>query len=325
MKKGLFLLLFVLFAAQPCLAEIHFHIDVLQLGDTEAFDRAYDGLLDGLARQGLLKGHNLKVERYVIDFKPQESLWGRLRTYLMIKSVCSRVIRGNPDLVITLGTPATHYFQDRIASAGIPMVYSQALLSASCREDGITGVVSTAAATDILHAAILALPHIKTIGIIHSAGASADFLSEAHMCSERLGLKVISQEIDMSESILPAARQLIALRVDAFLIPADAYYEQGDYRASQELLAILHEHTLPCISSLPGLTEGPLLYLSPDFEALGDATAAYARDIIIEGIESRDLPAVSRMDNNFVVDLNAAKTLGICFRPKTYNLLSMNN
>lgn len=325
MKKGLFLLLFILFAAQPCLAEMNFHIDVLQLGDTEAFDYAYDGLLDGLARQGLLKGHNLNIERYVIDLKEQESLWGRLRTYLVIKGVCARVIKGNPDLVITLGTPATRYFQDRIASAGIPMVYSQALPSASCSEDGITGVAATASATDILHAAILALPHIKTLGIIYSTGTSADFVSEAHMCSNHLGLKMISKEVDMSESILPAARQLIALRVDAFLIPADAYYEHENYRASRDLLAILHEHTLPCISSLPGLTDGPLLYLCPDFEALGDATAAYARDIIIEGIPSRDLPAVSRLDNNFVVDLNAAKTLGICFRPKAYNLLSMNN
>ena len=325
MKKGLFLLLFILFATQPCLAEMHFHIDVLQLGDTETFDRAYDGLLDGLARQGLLKGHNLRVERYVIDMKQQESLWGRLRTYLVINSVCSRVIKGNPDLVITLGTPATRYFQDRIAGAGIPMVYSQALLSVSCRVNGITGVAVTTTATDILHASILAIPHIKTIGIIHSAGTSADFISEARQCSEQIGLTVISKEIDMAESILPAAEELIALRVDAFLIPADAYYEQGDYKTGRQLLSISYEHTLPCISSLSGLTDGPLLYLCPDFEALGDATAAYARDIIIEGIPSRDLPAVSRLDNNFVVDLNAANTLGICFRPKTYNLLSMNN
>ena len=129
----------------------------------------------------------------------------------------------------------------------------------------------------------------------------------------------------MSECILPAAEELVARGVDAFLIPADEYYEQGGWQASRKLIAISREHALPCISSLLSVTSGPVLYLCTDFAALGDIAAAYARNILIEGIPPEDLPAVSLLDHNFVVDLNASKTLGICFRPKSYNLLSLNN
>jgi putative ABC transport system substrate-binding protein len=326
MKKGLFLLVFILFTVQPCLAGVHYQIDVLQLGDTDTFDRAYDGLLDGLARQGLVKGYNLCVERYVIDTRSTQSLFKRLQTRIMMYRICSSVVKRHPDLVITLGTPATNYFQDRITGAGIPMVYSSSTPSVSHMNRGITGVAVETTAWDVIHASILAIPHIKTIGIIHSADTNTlSFVSDARQCCEKLGLKVITKEVDMSESILPAAEELIARKVDVFLVPADEYYTQRGWKASRDLITISREHALPCISSLLSVTTGPVLYLSPDFAALGDVTATYARNILVEGIPPQDLLAVSLQDHNFVVDLNAAKTLGICFRPQSYNLLSMNN
>lgn len=326
MKKGLLLLVFILFTLQPCLAGVHYQIDVLQLGDTDTFDRAYDGLLDGLARQGLVKGYNLTVERYVIDVRSSESLFKRLHTRIMMYRICSSVVKRHPDLVITLGTPATNYFQDKVTTAEIPIVYSSTAPSVSRMNRGITGVTVNTTALDVLHASILALPHIKTIGIIHSAeNDTASFVSDARQCCEKLGLQIITREVDMSESIRPAAQELIARKVDAFLVPADEYYELKGWRASRELITISREHAMPCISSLLSVTNGPVLYLCPDFEAIGDVTAAYARNILVEGIPPQDLPAVSRPDHNFVLDLNAAKTLGICFRPKAYNLLSLNN
>jgi ABC-type uncharacterized transport system substrate-binding protein len=114
MKKWFFLLIVILLAAAPCLAEETYHIEILQLGDVEAFDSAYDGLLDGLARQGLVKGYNLSVKRSVIDIQNTASLWGKLFAHMTMKKTCSMVIRRHPDLVITLGTPATHYFQENL-------------------------------------------------------------------------------------------------------------------------------------------------------------------------------------------------------------------
>ena len=240
--------------------------------------------------------------------------------------ICSLVVKRHPDLVITLGTPATNYFQEKIADAGIPIVYSSAVPSVSRLNRGITGVSIDTSASDIIHASILAIPHIKTIGIIYSADTHiASFVSDARQCCENIELQAITKEVGMSESILPAAEELIARGVDAFLIPADEFYELRGWQASRELITISREYALPCISSLLSVTNGPVLCLCPDFAAIGDITAAYARNILVEGILPQDLPAVSRLDHNYVVDLNTAKTLGICFRPKAYNLLSLNN
>ena len=326
MKKGLLFLIFILFIAQPCIAEDHYQIDVLQLGDTEAFDSAYSGLLDGLARQGLVKGYNLSVARYVIDTKPEDNLWARLRTWIMMSRVSSQVVKKSPDLVITLGTPATRQFQKKIRKAGIPLVYNAATHAISGLSQGATGVVISTNATDAIHASILTAPHIKTLGIIHSNNKDAiSFVSEARACSKDLGLSLVTREVDWNESIIPVAKELIAFDVDAFLVPADDYYEQKGWKAEKELMTISKKYSLPCISSLPGMTQGSFLCLRPDLEMTGNLTASYVQSILVQGIPPEELPVIIQHNHSFVVDLSIAKSLGICFRPKSYDLLSMNN
>jgi putative ABC transport system substrate-binding protein len=326
MKKWFFLLIVILLAAAPCLAEETYHIEILQLGDVEAFDSAYDGLLDGLARQGLVKGYNLSVKRSVIDIQNTASLWGKLFAHMTMKKTCSMVIRRHPDLVITLGTPATHYFQEKFTGAGIPLLYYSATNTVEHFSNISTGITVNTNASDVIHASLLAMPNIKTLGIIHSSNAEAvSFATDARLCSKKLGLNVITKEVDMDEGILPAARQLIEQEIDAFLIPADSYYEQKGWKASRELMDISRKHALPCISSLFSVTDGPFLFLCPDFEVVGNLTASLARNILVEKISPQELQAVNQKDHHFVVDLNVSKRLGICFRPKSFSLLSLNN
>jgi putative ABC transport system substrate-binding protein len=326
MKKWFFFLVFIFLAAAPCLAEETYHIEILQLGDVEAFDSAYDGLLDGLARQGLVKGYNLSVKRSVIDTNNTASLWGKFLTHMSMKKTCSLVIKRHPDLVITLGTPATHYFQEKFAVAGIPLIYNSATDTVPLFSNTSTGITVNTNASDVIHATLLAMPNIKTIGIIHSGNTEAvSFATDARLCSKKLGLNVITKEVDMDDGILPAARQLIERKIDAFLIPADSYYEQKGWKASREILDISRKNALPCISSLFSVTEGPFLYLCPDFEIVGNLTATYAKNILVEKMSLQELQAVNQKDHHFVVDLNVSKRLGICFRPKSISLLSLNN
>jgi len=326
MKKLIILVLLVFLGFQPCMAQSQYNIEVLQLGDIDTFDRAYDGLLDGLARQGLVKGYNLSVNRTVIDTSPSDSLWKKLISYLSTRKTCSRVIERDPDMVITIGTSATKYFQEKIVSAGIPFVYTSAIPSVTYLSKKTTGVAINTTATDVINATLLALPNIRTIGIIHSADRDAvSFVHDMNICSERLGLKMISKEVAMDESILPAARELIAQKIDAFIVPTDGYYEINGWEASKELIAVSRKHALPCISSLISATDGSFLYLSPDFEEIGDLTASCVKDILVEGIPPEERAIIAPNNSNYVVDLKVSKKLGICFRPQTPDLLSLNN
>lgn len=324
--KRLIVLVFLMFLGfQPLMAQSQYNVEVLQLGDIETFDRAYDGLLDGLARQGLVKGYNLSVTRTVIDTRPPDSLWQRFLSYLSNRKICSQVIERNPDLVITIGTSATKYFQEKIVSAGIPLVYTSAIPSVAYLPQGTTGVTVNTTATDVINASLLALPNIRTIGIVHSDDSDAvAFVQDMKICSDRLGLKMISKEIEMNESILPAANELIAQQIDAFIVPPDGYYELKGWEASRELIAVSKRYTLPCVSSLISATDGPFLYLSPDFEEIGDLTASCVKDILVNGVLPEDRAIIAQRNNNYVVDLKVSQSLGICFRPQTPDLLSLN-
>ncbi|HHO76632.1 MAG TPA: hypothetical protein ENN05_09420 [Deltaproteobacteria bacterium] len=325
--KRLSIFLFLLFlGVQPIMAQSHYDIEVLQLGDNETFDRAYDGLLDGLARQGLVKGYNLSVTRTVIDTSPADSLWGKLLCYLSTRNIGSQVIRRNPDMVVTIGTSATKYFQKEIVSAGIPLVYTSAIDSVTYLKQKTSGVAINTTAVDVINASLLALPNIRTLGIIHSNDNDAvAFVHDMKVYSQRLGLKIISREVGMGESILPAANELIAQQIDAFVVPADGYYELKGWKASKELMTVSRKNSLPCISSLVSVTDGPFLYLSPDFQAIGDLTAACVKDILVENIQPQERPITALNNNNYVVDLKVSREIGIAFRPMTPDLLSLND
>lgn len=326
MRRGIYLFLFVLILAQPCFAQSNYRIEVLQVGAVDVYDSAYEGILDGLARQGLVKDCNVTISRTVLDMNPEPSFWEKLTQGMRINEMLSSVIRNRPDLVITLGTQATAVFQDKIREAGIPVVFSGVCSPVARSGKEGTGVVIRSQPTDMIRTTMLALPDIDRLAIIHSSDPEAiAFTEQVSRQAKRFGLTVISKQTDPTQPITGAVRDLIAQGADAFIIPTDAYYEEHGWKASRDLIAEATLQRVPCISSLLNVTKGPLITLAPDFGAVGDLTAKQVNAILKGDKLPGDMMIASHINQNFIVDLNSSRRLGIQFRPKSNSLYSLNH
>jgi len=321
MRRSLYLVLFILFLAQPCIAETCSPIEVLQIGDSSACDTAYEGILKGLACRGFVKDANLSISRTVLGAEANPTLWQRITGFFHTRRVASSVIEAKPDLVITLGPQATKAFCGKIARSGIPVLYSGV-----CRSDASgAGVIIRSRPSDMVGAAILALPYIDRIGIIRTSDPDAvAFTEETEQEAGLLGIQVITREIGPWESLRNAAGELLAQGIDAFIIPTDNSFETGELNAG-ELIDEATSRRIPCISALPDSAAGTLMAPAPDFETVGELTAQQAAGILNHTSNPGDLPVIAYTDQNFIVDLKTSKRLGIHFRPKSDTLLSLNN
>jgi putative ABC transport system substrate-binding protein len=281
MRRLFFALAILLFLAQPCPAGTNHRIEVLQIGNADVYDAAYEGILEGLARQGLANGCNLDISRTIMDINPRPSLWERLFTGFIVSSMAESAIEERPDLVITLGTQATEAFTGRVAAAGIPVVFSGACSAASDNEGDSTGVAIRPQPADMIRATVLALPNAARLGVIHTPDPeSRAFVSEMVLQARRFGITLLGREIDPSDTVEASAKELLGIGVDAFIIPPDSYYEMNGWKACSDLIEEATIHRIPCISAILNAPKGTLITLSPDITGMGNLTAQWQEFII---------------------------------------------
>jgi len=326
MKKFILISILSMFITLPCSAKTNYHIEVVQTGNTGVYDCAYEGVMDGLARAGLVKGYNLDVGRTVIDSGPGTNPLGRFIHYLNLNKTASCIADKKPDLVITIGSHSTTCLKDRFIEKGIPVVFTNISSPEvpGMRSEGSTGVSIDTDTNMIMDAALLAFPEIKTVGIIHSStDYNSEYISKTGQQLSKLGLRVIIKQVDMNEKITSSARQLMAQGVDAFFIPVDPYYKNPNNGAGKDLIELSFAKKIPCISSGFGNIKGSLIYISPNFDEMGDLTAGHIIKILKEGMDPDELPITRLADVNIVVNANITNKLGSHLFPDTNNLISI--
>ncbi|MEA3224164.1 MAG: ABC transporter substrate-binding protein [Thermodesulfobacteriota bacterium] len=326
MKRIVYLmvLLLVMGVTMPCLANAdkEYRIDVLQVADIEPFQDSYKGFIEGLAENGIVEGKNLTVNKCIIDADPEAGLWKKIGILLRIKKAASKIAGSRPDLVLTIGTPATKYSKNKIIKAGIPLVFTAVAIpeAAGCESlthagPGFTGTTLYFDPLKVLKISKMALPNMKTLGVIHSDDDNAiAFANEAKEKAGALGITVITKEVDKSDSIKPAAMEMIEQGVDAFGIPIDTYYGLRDYEPVHELIGIRDDPAIrdvPVISFVYKGIPGAILYAGADFRVLGKLSGGQASKILKEGVKPEDLPVLQQKEFGILVDLENAKLYGV--------------
>ena len=122
---------------------------------------------------------------------------------LRIRSEASRIVGAKPDLVLTIGTPATKYAKEKIISAGIPLVFTAVAIpeAAGCGSltqagPGFTGATLHMNMQESLKKVKLAFPSIKIMGIVHSDDENAiAHVEEAQKYAASFGLTFITKEV----------------------------------------------------------------------------------------------------------------------------------
>ncbi|MBN2297273.1 MAG: hypothetical protein JXM72_01695 [Deltaproteobacteria bacterium] len=303
----------------PCYGQTPYKVEVLQVGNLAAFDDLYEEMVRELERNGLARGTSLQINRTVIDADAEAGLWEKVKILFRIKSAAGEIIDKRPDLVVTIGTPATKYSKDKIIKAGIPLVFTSVAIpelvgcvSKTQAGQGFTGITIYMDPTDVLRIAMLGLPNLKKIGIIHSDDDNAvAYTEESKTKASQLGLQVVSRQVKMSESPTAAAKELIDEGIGAFFVPIDSYYGIRDFGPTKEILDISFEYKVPAISSITGNIRGALLYIAPDFLVIGKLTSGHILKILKDKAKPESIPVGREENLNVIVDLEASKKLGI--------------
>jgi len=297
-----------------------FTIEVLQVTKIEPFDNAYQGFMQELSAAGLVEGQNLKVNRRIIDFDVEKGgLWKKVGVLFEIKSTASKIVEARPDLVLTVGTPATKYAKDKIVAAGIPLVFTAVAIpeAAGCKSltvagPGFTGATLYLDMADALKIARLAFPDIKTVGIVHTDDDNAMAqVEQVKAVGSQAGFTFITKEISKNDKFTPAARELIAQGAQAFAVPLDTYYGLRNYEPCFELSDVSLKNKMPVLSLVHMKVPGAILYIGAEFPLIGALSGKQAAKILLEGAKPGDLPILRQDDLTIMVDTDKLKSLQI--------------
>ncbi len=324
MKK--FVVVAVFFAFIGCFVqqghaeEKTYRVEVLQVTSIDPFDRAFKGFMGELARNGLVEGKNLKVNKRVIDFDVEKGgLWKKVGVLMSIKSQASEIVAAKPDLVLTIGTPATKYAKDKIVSAGIPLVFTAVAYpkAAGCSSlseagKGFTGSTLWMDVKGILQITKLAFPAVKTVGIVHTDDENAvAAVEDVKKTAPALGMTSVSKEINKKDSITPALNALQAQGAQLFIVPLDSYYGMRDYEPCHQLGDFSIKHKIPAVSFTLLKVPGAILYIGADFVNIGSYAGKQAVRILKEGAMPESLPIMRQDELKILVDTKRMQALGI--------------
>ena len=322
MKRGILFLvcvgIFLVGFCLPCSAEEKIKVEVLQVTGIEPFQKSYLGFVKELEKAGYVQGKNLVINRTIIDFDVEKGgLWKKVGVLMKIKSEASRIVTAKPDLVLTIGTPATKYAKDKVIAAGIPLVFSAVAIpqAAGCKSlteagPGFTGATLYMNMKDAVKIIRLAFPKVKVIGMAHSDDENAvAHMQEAKKYAPSVGMTVISKEISKNDRITPTLVEFQKQGADAVAVPLDTYYGLRDYEACRELNTFSGRTKIPVISFALMKVPGAILYVGSDFGVIGSLSGQQAVKILKNGVKPGTLPILKQEELKVLVDTKQLKTL----------------
>lgn len=316
---SLLVLAFSIFSTVISAEDKKIRIEVLQVTNIEPFQKSYTGFVKELERNGFVQGKNLEIRRKIIGFDMDKaSVWSKVGVLMQIKSEAMRIADEKPDLVLTIGTPATKHAKDKIIGAGIPLVFSAVAIptAAGCKSltqagPGFTGATLYMSMKDALKIVRLAFPKMKTIGIITSDDENGiAHMEEAKKVGPSSGIAVISRQIaNKNEKITPLLVELQKQGVDAFAVPLDTYYGIRNYEACHELDKFSKETKIPVFSFALMKVPGAILYVGSDFGVIGTLSGQEAVKILKGEAKPDNLPILKQEDLKILVDTKQLKAL----------------
>jgi putative ABC transport system substrate-binding protein len=293
-------------------------IEVLQVTDIEPYQNSYRGFVKELERNGFVQGKNLSINRKIIAFDVEKGgLWKKIGVLMDIKSEASRIVSAKPDLVLTIGTPATKYAKDKIVSAGIPLVFTAVAVptAAGCKSmteagPGFTGATLHMDMKGALQIVRLAFPKVKTIGMVNTDDENGiAHVQEAKKNGPAVGIAFLTKEISKNDKLTPSLTELQKQGAEAFAVPLDTYYGIRDYEATKELSKFSDSTKIPVISFALMKVPGAVLYVGSDFGTIGALSGQQAVKILKDGAKPGTLPILRQEDLKILVDTKELKAL----------------
>ncbi|HYD95006.1 MAG TPA: ABC transporter substrate binding protein [Noviherbaspirillum sp.] len=299
-----------------------FRIDVLQVTDIEPYQQALDGFLSTLGQNGIEQGKNLLLNRVKIDFDIEKGgFWDKVGVMLRVRQEAARIAESKPDLVLTIGTPATRYARAILEDARIPVVFTAVanpldVNAASLRDagPGVTGSTLYMDMDESLRIVQQVFPRLRRIGMVHTD----DENGVAHVAAAKakgsdLMINVAARQVHKRDSIVPALKELYdhGQGVQMFAVPLDTYYGLRRYEPTIDLSDFGAENRIPVISFALVRVPGAILYAGADFRVVGGLAGTQAVKILKKRAKPDVLPILRQEKPTVLVDPERVQALKV--------------
>jgi putative ABC transport system substrate-binding protein len=268
----------------------------------------------GLATTGYVAGENVSIEFSWAEYHPDR-----------FRSLAADLVRRRVDVIAMIGGGMLGTLALKDETKTIPIVFVmgadpvEAGVVASLNRPGgnITGisVLDIAVAAKRLEALHDLLPGASTIGFLsdpNSPGFTASELKELHSAARLLGVALLTVDARDPGEFEGAFAQLMRERARGLVVSGNQLF--SDHAA--QLVGLAAQHALPTIYARPEPTlAGGLMSLGTDFEDAFRQVGVYTGRIL-RGEKPADLPIQLVTKMKLIINLNAAKALGLSF-PQT--------
>jgi putative ABC transport system substrate-binding protein len=251
----------------------------------------------------------------VIEYRWAEANYERL------PALVAELIASGVEVIVTAGTPAA--FAVKNATNSIPCVMvavgdpvGTGLVASLARPGGnLTGLTSIAPDLEgkrlaLLREMVPALSHFAVLwnptNAFHIAAVKG-----VQAAAEALHMKVLLLGVRTSEEFDDAFAAILAERPGALVVLADRVFLHGRDR----IMNFAGQQRLPGVYAYRELVEaGGLMSYGPNYAEMHASAAAFV-DKILKGVKPADLPIEQPIKFELVINLKAAKALGIEVSP----------
>jgi putative ABC transport system substrate-binding protein len=272
---------------------------------------AIDGLRDGLRDLGYAEGRSFKLDY----------AWAGTNSE-RFPTLAAEVVRQNPDFIVTWGTPAARAAKN--ATAAIPIVMgaigdpiSTGIVASLARPGGnITGLSSLAVELEAKRLELLKslAPHISRVAVLWNADNPALKVSSqfAIAAAQKLNLKLSFVSMTEEATLDAVLDRMGRQHPEGLLVMAEpSLIAQGG-----KIAAFATKTRLPAVYPYPEHAKaGGLLIYATSYYDLFRRAATYV-DRIVKGAKPGDLPIEQPTKFELVINLKAAKALGLAI-PQT--------
>jgi putative ABC transport system substrate-binding protein len=265
---------------------------------------------DGLRELGYEEGRDIVIEYRWAD--------GR---YERFPALIAELIALKVDAIVTAGTPAS--LAVKKATTTIPLVMvavgdpvATGLVASLARPGGnITGLTSISVEMEGKRLELLreVVPKVSHIAVLWNAASPIQVIEEGEVraAARVLRIKMLSLGVRTREEIDDALATIIRERPDALLVLADRLFLHHRTR----IMDFAAQERLPGVHAYRELVEaGGLMSYGPSYADMHRRAAAYV-DKILKGAKPADLPVERPVKFELVVNLKAAKALGLTIPP----------
>jgi len=266
---------------------------------------------EGLKETGFIDGENLTIE-----YRWAEELYDRLPAF------AADLVRRKVDVIVAMGEPPLRAAAS--ATSTIPVVFVtgrdpvQSGLVASLAHPGGNMTGFTAIATELLSKRFELLselfPKARTIALLVNPNAASVSEVTIQLAQQAAGAKDIRLLVVKAggESDFEAAFASIAEQhADALMVSADAFF----FSQRERIVALAARYAIPATYELQEfVSAGGLISYGPNVASLRRQVGVYAGKIL-KGAKPADLPVQQPTKFDLMINLKAAKALGLTVPP----------